>query len=213
MAEGQNSENQPSVASKRSRRPSKDTLNLIIAVSAVLISAASFVAAYMQSDAAYRQVKAETWPFLQLENGNIDDDSNEQAVYLRIENVGVGPAKIENFVLTFKDREVHDLGDLLRACCLEEAKGAEAKSMPISAVTNSVAPTILPAGGGDIKLFKVPYEGNDRALWHALNEVRRELRATSCYCSLLGDCYETDFASEPVEVDACTRRDKRGFTG
>ena len=198
--------------SNGSRRPSKDTLNLIIAVSAVLISAASFVAAYMQSDAAYRQVEAETWPFLQLDNGNID--GRERMIYLRLENVGVGPAKIERFTLFLDGKPVKSLPHLMRQCCAPDEQGSEdaLDKRRIDSTTDSPSPRILPSGGS-VDLFMVPFEGNDQLLWQKLNKARHRLKAYGCYCSLLGDCYETDFETEPVEVAACYRNRETDYVG
>jgi len=56
-----------------------ERLNLFLALCAIIISAASFYATYLQASAAERQVKAATWPWLEVMTGNF----NEKKIYLK----------------------------------------------------------------------------------------------------------------------------------
>ncbi|NVJ71516.1 MAG: hypothetical protein HWE08_14245 [Alphaproteobacteria bacterium] len=190
------------------RVPSKDTLNLVIAICAVLISAASFVAAYMQSDAAYRQVKAETWPFLQLGSGNYSLETRESALSLKLHNAGVGPANIKSLVLSYEGKPFANFWGYAALCCTE--KGAvptmqeyyrENKDGLV--ITSSGSGFILPAGEERL-LFNVPKTVKNEAFWQKLDRGRWKITGKSCYCSLLGECMETDFINEPVAVKVCT---------
>jgi hypothetical protein len=193
-------------APQRGRRPSRDTLNLVIAVCAVLISAASFVASYMQSEAAFRQVKAETWPLIQIDHGNYDIASGEHILYLKVENSGVGPANIKNFRLFYKGKHIGGYPQLIRECCLDipasDVAGFRAAMKDLFVLNSSLAPVIL-APGDSRDFFRIQYRGDGEALWKKIDEARWDLSAKSCYCSLLDECFETDFVADPVEVDHC----------
>ena len=52
-----------------------ERLNLFLALCAI-ISAASFYATYLQANAAERQVKAATWPWLEVMTGNYDEEKS-----------------------------------------------------------------------------------------------------------------------------------------
>jgi hypothetical protein len=201
------------------RRPSNDTLNLIVAFCAVLISTASFVATYVQSEAALQEVKAETWPYLQTLNGNYDSDRRENAIYYYLENAGVGPAHVKQFSLRYEGKPITSLSKFVEACCAEavaEAKsrlGIEANGiLALHTVTDTPAPSLLPAGGRALA-FRIHRQEETLQLWRAIDEARRDVEASACFCSILDDCYETDFKSDPVEVEACRREPELNFRG
>jgi len=179
------------------KRVRKDTLNLIIAGCAVLISAASFVATYVQSEAALRQVKAETWPILQLDHGNVNEEGDLE-VYMYLQNVGVGPANVKNFNIKYRDKVIPNAGALPRLMYDEEISRDEVGQF----ITDVVSPRTIPDGASQI-VFSLPRTTKNLALWATLNDVRWNLKAEACYCSLFDECFETDFVSEPKEVKMC----------
>lgn len=178
----------------------------------MLISAASFVAAYVQSEAALRQVKAETWPFLQLEHGNTNETGQTRGVYFRVANVGVGPARVKNFQLYYEGKKINDLQHILYDCCApEEIDRAEFMRSLVEGGLNIVTdgvPPIIP-DGSHIQLFNFPYHNSWAedsmwpTIWKKYDSVRGKVSATACYCSLLDECYYSNLRDDPVEVKAC----------
>src|SRR5262245_14971924 len=84
---------------KRTRRGSVD---LILALSALFVSAVSIFIAYQTSLATERQaeanvqmVQAASWPFLQLSSTNARND--EPVLAFTVSNAGVGPARVHRF--------------------------------------------------------------------------------------------------------------------
>lgn len=71
-----------------------ERLNLFLALCAIIISAASFYATYLQANAAERQVKAATWPWLEVMTGNFNEEKNSEEITFYIKNSGSGPAII-----------------------------------------------------------------------------------------------------------------------
>ncbi len=192
---------------KRLKRPSKDHLNFVIAVSAVLISAASFIATYIQSEASLNQVKAETWPYLQVEHGNVNDDLNRE-IYFHLENVGVGPAKVKSFRIKLQDRYLNDAYHLVEL--VFDEGGTLSCESNNCLFTNTVSPKILPQGDV-LKVFSLFPDEQNLPLWYTLNTVRWRLQPEACYCSLLDECYETNFDTEPTPVEKCKIAPKQEF--
>lgn len=197
-------------------RPSKDTLNLIVAVCAVLISAASFVATYVQSEAALQEVKAETWPFLQIDHGNVDPDTNADDIYYYLENAGVGPAYVKSFILRYEDKPVLSFPNFVRTCCLAEGEKIGATtaegSVQVRGVTDTPSNLILPSGG-QVAVFVVQSEKNSQEIWKRIDNARWKLKAKACYCSILEECFETNFVDDPIEVKVCRRDPELEYSG
>ena len=182
----------------------KDTLNLVIAVSAVLISAASFYAAYVQSEAAQRQVQAETWPYLQIDHGNYDQEQSLRDVYVNVVNSGVGPAKVKTLTLFYKDTPVQNFAEFYVACCLSEEEKSTGRTRGIAnVITGNPPPTIL-LPRDELLFFSALENDQNKATWARLDSARRYITGTACYCSLLDECFNTDFIKDPVPVKACT---------
>ena len=192
---------------KKKKWLDKENVNLMVAVCAVLISAASFYATYIQSTAAERQVKAETWPYVQLRTGNYDVNLREFMLYLRIHNAGVGPAHLKRFQLFYKGQPIPTINQALSLCCLEEGEKVRDENGQVrpkfnNIVTGNPAPGIVPAGE-QLLVFSILKNAENADLWEKLDAARADFTAEGCYCSLLDECYRTDFESEPVEVDFC----------
>lgn len=195
----------------------REKVNLMVAVCAVLISAASFYATYLQSIAAERQVKAETWPFIQFSSSNYDLQQERNRIYVHVTNDGVGPAYVASFKLTYKDQPVRNITQIVELCCLAEGEESWAEDGVVkpeyrSMVTSTPSPRIIPAGESVLAFSIVQTERNS-AFWSRLDAARFELKATACYCSLLDDCYETDFSTDPVPVDECRPEPEASYRG
>lgn len=182
---------------------SVDRLQLVIAVAAILVSVASFYVAYLTSQSEAQQVKAATWPYLQFEHGNFDEPTATHRVSAVLLNSGVGPAMVKSFQISYQGTLYNSASDLMDACCsIPDADLGEGETYKIQYSTNIMAPRLIPAGGSITYLF-ARREWNDLRIYNALDRNRWDFEAQACYCSLLGDCYETDFKAEPREVKAC----------
>ena len=195
----------------------RDNVNLIVAVCAVLISAASFYAAYVQSVAAEKQVKAETWPYIQISSGNYDLEKEQKRVYVVVENVGVGPAHLVSFQLFYDEKNVSSISQLTAKCCLvdgEKQRDEEGKMKPEYGIviTSSPSPSILPAGEQKIAFSLAAIDENN-AFWTKLDKARFKLTGKACYCSLLEACFETKFYGEPTPVAMCKPEPDADWSG
>jgi len=185
---------------------SGERLNFIISVCAILISAASFYATYLQADAANKQVKAMTMPLIQFGHGNVLYD-DERVVNFSLINAGVGPALIKHLSFAYQGQSFASLFEVLNDCCQTEvqaflqASQAPGHDIP-QFITSPVLNTIIP--GQDRLLFmRLKWHEQNQALWEKINDLRFQMQFKACYCSLLDECYQTDEQAQIQPVAQC----------
>ena len=186
-------------------------IELIIAVSAVLISIASFYATYLQADAANKQVKAMTLPLITFTHGNYDVEREMEQISLTFNNVGVGPAKIQKVAFRYKGQSYTNIIDIFRECCsieyrayhaaLQQGDNIGTKALEL---TNPYQNVIVPAQDS-LDLYQMSVHDINRDFWMKLNDVRWQIEPEVCYCSLLDECFITKTAkhSETQNVESC----------
>lgn len=182
-----------------------ERLNFIIAICAILISAASFYATYLQADAANKQVQAMTMPMLQFGHGNIRGD--DRVVYFSLINAGMGPALLHSVSFEYQGRAYPSLFAVLQNCCqsaMSQYKSqVEQADTPIPQfITSPLVNTIIP-GQDKYGFFELQRHPDNVVAWDAVNQVRFELGFKACYCSLLGDCFEVDEKTTNQAVNSC----------
>lgn len=71
--------------------------------------------------------------------------------------------------------------------------------------TDVASATTVPARDSPI-VFAVKASDTDPELYHLLDgEARYKVEAEACYCSVLDECWVTNFKDQPREVKACER--------
>lgn len=197
---------------------SSEKLNLIIALCAILISAASFYATYLQADAAERQVKAMTLPLVQFTSGNWDNELREHELTLTLKNAGVGPAIIKRIDYKYQGKSYASLPEFYRACCEVEASEyfnrikenikenkVETEGIYITApLINSILP-----GQEETPFLTFALAKENQKFWQKLNNERFHLTLKVCYCSLLGECYNTEKNGIVEPVEYCPVRQEK----
>lgn len=186
-----------------------ERLNFVIAVCAILISAASFYATFLQARSAEQQVKAMTYPLVQFDHGNFDLLEQSEKLYFSLRNAAVGPAVIKSVDYHYENRRFDSLNAFLQACC--EAEYAEylervkAQQVPIgsSFITGTVVDTVLPPMENQ-NIFTLIKTEHNKVLWQRLDRARFEaFYLDICYCSLLDQCYRSTAPTNVVEVKSC----------
>lgn len=175
----------------------RDWFGMIVSVAALLTSAVSIVLAVQNSDSMNRLVQANSWPYLQFTTGNVGDDGS-RVITAALSNAGIGPLKIESFVISYSGEEAGDILALLRACCLAEGAAIETGAQ-FSAEVGEVV-TANPTGvvlrpGDELVVFSLPLAGADPDVWAKLDSARFEIDLRACYCSVFDECWTTDFSS------------------
>ena len=80
-------------------------LDLTLALSAMFVSVVSLAVAVHHGNAMDRLVAANSWPFLMYSTSN-KDAQGQRFISLNIENVGVGPARVQTFEVWWQGEPV-----------------------------------------------------------------------------------------------------------
>jgi hypothetical protein len=185
-------------------------LDAVIAFSVVFISVISLVVSIEHGksmekmvDQNQKLVVASTMPILSI-YGRQFDDAGKPMLQETISNNGVGPAIIDRFEVRYKGILYTDEDALLRACCADALlKSKMSKHSHI--FYSNVSSFILPARQ-DLYPITIKPDKDGLDLYNAFNRVRAgdDLTYHACYCSVLNECWETDFDHKrPKPVPEC----------
>jgi hypothetical protein len=175
-------------------------IDLAVPLSALAVSVISLVVAIHygrtmreMADANARLVQANSWPLLQFTTGNANE-AGQPEITLKIENAGVGPAKLISLEIFLGEDRIRTPRDLINS--LEPAAGRPQLSL------GTTLPMVLRAGN-DALILGLKREGQE-TLWNKLNTARFELRFRACYCSVFDECWVSDLATvSPQRVEHC----------
>jgi hypothetical protein len=181
-------------------------LDVIAGVSAIFISVLSLVVSIEHGRTMERMVRenqrmvsANTLPFLTSGSSELDPETNQQRIRMTLHNGGVGPAVIDWFEVRYKGVAYDKLGELLRACC---AAGLPKDRWPDGIAYANVTQTIVPARD-EIDFIDLRLRAG-RKLLDAFDNARGDIAMRACYCSVLDECWETDFSSaRPRRAKEC----------
>ena len=179
-------------------------VDLAIALSAITISVISLVVAVEHGKTEERLVAASSWPFLTFTSSNDGFNAGGWTIRLRLQNSGVGPARVKWLRLALNGEPIRNRGDLMRKCCgvpdgtVEDQvrRGLVSQNSPIG---------VLPARESVVVLAWRDRRGS-RAIRSKLDDAANRLRLDACYCSVLDECWVSDLTptAEPRLVDHCS---------
>jgi hypothetical protein len=172
-------------------------LDFFIAISALLVSAASAIALIYQTHVIGQQYAAAIWPYL-----SVSSTYGPHGASIQVANDGLGPALIESAQLTIDGKPVPAWGwylyDLKTMQVLRNVRAS------ISASSIGPSTTIRP---GDTKsLFAILYKPTVDPSTLATHTVGLRL----CYCSINNSCWNlvaqpgNNSPSVPQPTSACT---------
>lgn len=179
-------------------------VDLIVALSAIFISVVSLAVSIGHGRVMEQLVKenqkmvaGSTMPFL-IVGGSQFDSKDRRRLLMILKNGGVGPARVEWFEVRYKGVP-YRYHALLHACCLS---ALPKDSVPSGAFYADVSGTMLPQRES-IEFINLQPEVN-KDLIDALDTARRDITFNACYCSVLDECWQTDFSStHPKRVEEC----------
>jgi hypothetical protein len=182
-------------------------LDISIAIGVLLVSATSLIVAIVHgrtlermADANVKLVEANSWPFLAYSTGDLDN--GKPAINMSVDNNGIGPAKIESFVVTWNGVPQRNAMALLKTCCRYEHRAGDGLYYAI------VHGQVLRAGSR-LNFLYLPRTAENAAAWDMLNKDRTssKLDVNICYCSVFDECWGgdiTEFTLHPKRVGTCT---------
>jgi hypothetical protein len=182
--------------------------DLVIALSALLISGVAAGASAYQTYVIRQQYSATVWPYL-----TFISTSSPTFFWLRVNNAGIGPALIRSAVVSRDGKPIvmranPSTSPALFYAITPERNAADADERRLRVhgkesltVSSIVRGDVVPAGS-TLDLLRVDGSFLTR---HVFNDVRR-IDIQICYCSLLGTCWIKrlwDPAVEPHPIAAC----------
>lgn len=172
---------------------------------AVVVSLISLWIGIGTEDANQKMVAASSWPFLQLDSGNIADDGKSQ-IRLALVNSGVGPAKVESFQVFWRGKAYRTAQRLLTDCCrLQYYPMKGDGSTPFAGPTTSQV-TGYVVRPGEARLFLGLGLARENAVaWHKFDDIRlNKMSFRVCYCSVFDECWTSTLHDlHPTPVKAC----------
>ena len=181
-------------------------LDLILAGSAIFISIVSLMISIHHGhtmeklvEANEKQVRASTLPMLHFTTGNLDSTDKIRMIHFDLANGGTGPALIEWLRVKWNDVPTAGPRDFLDRCC---ANGSSS-SAPRSYWFNTASGMNLPATQSQM-VFYVRADNSDPDFYRRLDtDARFRIQAEACYCSVLDECWITNFKTRAKMVKSC----------
>jgi len=180
-------------------------LDLILAGSAIFISVVSVIISIHHGhtmeklvEANEKQVRASTLPILRFTTGNFDSTDKIRMIHFDLSNGGTGPALIEWLRLKWNGEPTTSPRDLLDRCC------RNGSSPTTSSIWMNIASGMnLPAGQSQM-IFYIRADDSDPDFYKRLDlDARFKVEAEACYCSVLDECWTTNFKSRARSAKTC----------
>jgi hypothetical protein len=184
------------------------TIELVIAVSVVVISVASLFVAVYQGMVMERTLKASVWPLVQIEHGNYNPDNDSRELSFTLSNLGIGAAHVRTMEITYDGESLRNMYEVMSLCCAdgETREDRQAQLMRLSEdrtlfITTTLVRDRLISPNDENTFFHFRRGENEdiTAIWDALDQARWEMDIKVCYCSVFEDCWTIDMRSSVRE--------------
>lgn len=157
-------------------------------------------------------VEAESFPYVEIDTSDLDEDRRTPAFRLTVQNQGVGPARIAEVTMTVNGQQVPDLATLVDRCCapgaLQAAKRGAKKfrGMKDGDVILSTLRDRMIRPGEAVDAFEWEVTDSNKEVIDRLKAgfASNSIRTSICYCSVFDDCWtRTDDDRRPTAVNEC----------
>ena len=165
-------------------------LDIVIAVSAIFISAVSLFVAFENAKTQRDLVAANSWPFLREIISNDYDDKSDLAIGFT--NGGVGPAKVKSFEVYYKGAAVSSGLDLLRKCCGLRAGTADIRTQIPGGFNYSMADETVLRPGEPNAVLVIKRSQTAPEVPTRFADALASITFKACYCSVLDECWTSD---------------------
>ncbi len=160
---------------------------MVVAGSAVFISVCALVVSIYEAKIMREQQYASAWPYLNHGPKYI----YQKGLLYDVENVGLGPALIQDVSIKIGEKEVEGPQALV-----EELLDISLDTLPIGYFT--LEGTVL-APGDKVSLLQVI----DLDLAQRFREMEERYQIEICYCSIYEDCWSIRSKRQPEKVESC----------
>tara|TARA_Y100001933_G_scaffold50415_1_gene49289 strand:+ start:4613 stop:5275 length:663 start_codon:yes stop_codon:yes gene_type:complete len=174
------------------RKPWHRHFETVGSISAIVVGVAALYVSWDQGRVMREEVRASVWPALQVD-GFASREEGGLSLGLRVQNAGVGPARVERIAIEHRGEQVPDLDAMLALMPADGDLSLQTLEGRIIAAGDIVQPFSLHYADA-IAEDAVDVMGRLSAQWSV--EV--------CYCSVLDQCWVAgQDRAAPAEVDDC----------
>ena len=171
-------------------------LDILLGLSAMVISVASLFLAVHHGHTMEKMVEASTWPYVEISFSNATVDGRPVAK-LDVINSGVGPARIETTEMFFQGKPMASRHALVKVL---------ARSDQMNVLSSTVSDRVLRAGDTIPALQTDPGMAASPAYFQHFQENLSLVTSRICYCSVLDQCWLRDSRQpKPEKVKACPK--------
>jgi len=174
---------------------SRPQLSNITSAVALAVSVFALAIGAWQTRLMQTQARASVWPYLSI-GYTYSSDTDENAFIWRVDNNGVGPARVERVSLSLDGRPMKHWTDVLIAL------GFKGK---LHLSTSSISGEVIPPSLNRETAID-PIHINDRDVGAAFKNAVERFRMDICYCSVYDDCWIAHWQVSKVDpVESCDR--------
>ena len=190
----------PDEVSAHPRHTGTRWFDLVLALSAIFISAVSLAVAIEHGRTERDLVAASSWPFLrEVLSNQFDEGPGEASAAIGVSNGGVGPAKLESFEVLYRGVAMSSGISLLRRCCgLGPTVEDVNRQLPHGFHFEFTDHTVLRPG--EAKETLGVRRGTD--VGDRFAAALPDLTFRACYCSILDQCWVSnlrDTHTQPIK--------------
>jgi hypothetical protein len=168
-------------------------IDLLIAISALFISALTAAASLYQTHVIANQLSSSVWPYV-----GVTSTGDPNSLTYALKNDGMGPAIIRTVVVTLDGKPVRDLSVLVHDLAAPFSKPYPTVGM------ESLLPGQVLRPGDAITFLSI----HGAATVQRIAKADSRVNMTVCYCSLLEECWTIDAQSAteyPHKIPRCAR--------
>jgi hypothetical protein len=173
--------------------------NVVIAVSAVVISMCALVVSFYEVSVMRGDQRASVWPYLDVEMSYSADGFGIQAA-----NNGIGPAVVRSVQVEVDGEPAEDWDDVIERL-VGPNSGIDYSIYRVNPINGEVLPAetvarLFEVGGGWTDIKRQLADGFGRVSWRI------------CYCSVYEECWTLDSAGDGRLEGVCRPDPPREFT-
>ncbi|MEE4295113.1 MAG: hypothetical protein V2J20_00670 [Wenzhouxiangella sp.] len=180
-------------ADVKTRKPWHQRFETVGSISAIVVGVAALFVSWDQSRVMREDLKASLWPALQVE-GYVSNDGQALGIGVRVQNAGVGPARIERFTMRYLGETVPDINGLI------ERLPPGSDQTGVQLVKGRIV-----APGDSMNPFEFSYSGlTGLDAVEMMGALADQWSIEICYCSVLDQCWVSGSDGvPPQEVADC----------
>ena len=174
--------------------------DLMLALSAVMISAVSLLISVQHGKTDRQLVEANSWPMLQ-QHGAF---SYRGEIRVFVRNAGVGPAKLESFEVLYKGKPVDSIRTLLQLCCdVAPTREAEEKVLAEGLSIYSIDGDVL-RPGDENTVIRIVGSETKNTVNQKFPAASKDISYRACYCSVFDQCWMSTLSDlHPRPIERC----------